>query len=265
MFTFSCFFVADFSFCQCFHRQGGYFFRNGKRCGNVRYNLSLRLLPVCAITVIFRQALFFLVKRLHPCSSSSSFFSIFSIPGALLPSAVPNVISDNALSTSTDASTTLVSYSTSSPVFVPTPATTTSTATLPGGLSGTTTENGVSLNDSEILYWTNIARSDNGGLAALNEDTTLDKIATIRVEDMFAEQYFDHYSPTGDNVSLEANANGYSYITIGENIALGNFGSSRDLVTAWINRPGHRANILNTGYTEIGVAAEQGIYQGSEI
>jgi uncharacterized protein YkwD len=193
----------------------------------------------------------------------------FSIPGALLPTAVPNV-SDNALfiptSSSDNTSVSTINSTINNSVPVSTNASTTSeTTNLPGGLSGSTAENGVSLNPSEIIYWTNIARSDNGGLPALNENSILDKIAKIRTDDMFAKQYFDHYSPTGDNVSLEANANGYSYITIGENIALGNFGSSRDLVTAWMNSPGHRANILNTSYMDIGVAAEQGEYQGSEV
>lgn len=197
----------------------------------------------------------------------SNFFS-FSIPGALVPTAVPNVDENNSLFVSGSSSVSIDTVPIQTQTQTPNPvqiSTTTDATTLPGGLSGSTDQNGVSLNDSEIIYWTNIARSDNGGLSALDENNTLDKIAAIRVADMFAKQYFDHYSPTGDNVSLEANANGYQYITIGENIAEGNFGSSNDLVTAWMNSPGHRANILNTKYTEIGVAAEQGTYQGSQV
>lgn len=206
-------------------------------------------------------------------ATSTDFFNsdnlfTFSIPGALLPTAVPNV-SDTSLFISSSSAGTSVSVvenvtSTSTPTPISIPATTTDTAYLPGGLSGTTTQNGVDLNSSEIIYWTNINRGDNG-LPSLDENNTLDTIAAIRVADMFAKQYFDHYSPTGDNVSLEANANGYQYITIGENIALGNFGSSRDLVDAWMASPGHRANILNTSYMEIGVSAEQGMYQGNEV
>ncbi len=145
------------------------------------------------------------------------------------------------------------------------PASGTSTESLPGTLVGSTEENGVSLNPSQIEYWTNIERHNNGDLPGLENNTLLASLAKIRVDDMFAKQYFEHVSPSGDNISKEAKAHGYDYITIGENIALGNFGSSRDLVTAWMNSPGHRANILNGNYVEIGVYAAQGTYQGNQV
>lgn len=126
--------------------------------------------------------------------------------------------------------------------------------------------NGTDLNSGLILYWTNIERSNNGtGLVNLKQNNVLENIAQIRVKDMFAKGYFEHNSPTGDNASKEAAKNGYTYITIGENIALGNFGGSRELVTAWMNSPGHRANILNKNYTEIGVYAEHGMYNGQSV
>jgi len=208
-------------------------------------------------------------------SSSSNIFSIFSIPGVIMPNAVPNITDGSAgdtfsISSSSNNSNSTPAVSISIPTATSSNIATTTTieipsTMLPGGLSGDTAQNGVSLNNSQIIYWTNIARNNNGGLSQLKENSTLDAIAEIRIKDMFAKQYFDHYSPTGDNVSKEADANGYSYITIGENIAEGNFGSSHDLVTAWMNSPGHRANILNTSYTEIGVAAEQGMYNGSQV
>jgi len=141
----------------------------------------------------------------------------------------------------------------------------TGTVSLPGSTVTSDNASGGALDPSSILYWTNIQRHDNGSLAALSDNATLDTIAQIRVKDMFAKQYFDHYSPSGDNVSKEAAANGYQYITIGENIALGNFASARALVQAWMDSPGHRANILNGTYTEIGIYAEEGQYQGSDV
>ena len=299
--VFLLFCFARFPFCRCFRRKSGYIFRDGKRrcdvCAFHCRQFQWITRKLCSQSVSandqssFGQAQMNLQKTLcgghvsltAPATSTSSsnffnpgnFFS-FSIPGALLPTAVPNV-ADNSLfvyASSSDNFTTssntniniATDTATNTPAPVSVPVSTTSPASnLPGGLSGSTDQNGVSLNPSEIMYWTNIERSNNGGLSALLENNILDKIAKIRVEDMFAKQYFDHYSPTGDNVSLEANANGYQYITIGENIAEGNFGSSRDLVTAWMNSPGHRANILNTKYTEIGVAAEEGTYQGSQV
>ncbi len=126
--------------------------------------------------------------------------------------------------------------------------------------------NGSDLNIDEIIYWTNLNRKNNdSNLVNLKENSVLTKIAVIRVKDMFTNNYFEHDSPTGDNASKEAVKNGYGYITIGENIALGSFDDSQSLVTAWMNSPGHRANILNKNYTEIGIYAQQGIYKGKNV
>ena len=125
---------------------------------------------------------------------------------------------------------------------------------------------GTNLDTSQIISLTNIERKNNdSNLVNLKENNILKNIAAIRVKDMFTYQYFEHNSPTGDNASKEAVINDYSYITIGENIALGNFDGSKGLVTAWMNSPGHRANILNKNYTEIGVYAMQGVYKGQNV
>ena len=125
---------------------------------------------------------------------------------------------------------------------------------------------GGDLNASQIITFTNNARKSNDtSLIDLKYNSVLSNIAEVRVKDMFAKQYFEHNSPTGDNASKEAVKNGYSYITIGENIALGNFNGSEGIVNAWMDSPGHRANILNKNYTEIGVYAMQGIYNGQTV
>ncbi len=125
---------------------------------------------------------------------------------------------------------------------------------------------GSSLDANDIITLTNQERKNNNQLLVnLNGNRVLAKIASVRVKDMFAEQYFEHNSPAGDNASKEAVNNNYSYITIGENIALGSFDGSKGVVTAWMNSPGHRANILNVNYTEIGVYAEQGNYKGQNV
>ncbi len=137
---------------------------------------------------------------------------------------------------------------------------------LPNPLFGDTSGKGDKLSSGEIIYWTNLERIKNdNGLKVLTENNILAEIALARVEDMFDKGYFAHVSPTGDSASKTAVRDGYEYITIGENIALGNFNGSRDLVTAWMNSPGHRANILNKNYTEIGVAAIEGIYKGEQV
>jgi uncharacterized protein YkwD len=82
---------------------------------------------------------------------------------------------------------------------------------------------------------------------------------------MFENQYFAHESPTGEKVSDLAKKFGYDFLLIGENLAMGNFSSDEDLVLAWMESPGHRENILNEKYQEIGVAVKKGIFEGKEV
>lgn len=115
-----------------------------------------------------------------------------------------------------------------------------------------------------IISWTNAARKNTSSLPPLSSNKTLDAIARVRLNDMFQKQYFEHTSPQGIGATDIAKDVGYDYISIGENIALGNFEDDKALVDAWMNSPGHRANILNTRFTEIGVAAATGTYKGKE-
>ncbi len=117
---------------------------------------------------------------------------------------------------------------------------------------------------SGVLKWTNYNRNQNGSLPSLNENKMLNEIANDRLADMFSKQYFEHISPKGVGASDIAKKGGYEFITIGENIALGNFKNDEALVKAWMDSPGHRANILNSRYSEIGIAAKKGIYDGNE-
>lgn len=127
------------------------------------------------------------------------------------------------------------------------------------------TASSAELSTRGVIEYTNSARSLNGGLPALIENETLDRDARIKLDDMFAKQYFEHVSPTGVGPGDIAKAVGYAYVVVGENLALGDFQSDEDLVTAWMNSPGHRANILNGHYQEIGVAVGKGMYDGREV
>lgn len=116
-----------------------------------------------------------------------------------------------------------------------------------------------------ILDWTNRQRETNGPLPSLSQNLKLNQIAGLRIKDMFEKEYFEHKSPSGVGASDIAQDVGYDFILVGENIALGNFGGDEDLVQAWMDSPGHRANILNKRYTEIGIAAEKGLYKGKKV
>jgi len=133
----------------------------------------------------------------------------------------------------------------------------------PGPLLATGGSDQAHLTKQGIIKWTNKQRAEHG-LSALFENTALGKSALVKAQDMFNKQYFAHESPTGKNVNDLAEVQGYQFIVIGENLALGNFKDDQTVVQAWMDSPGHRANILNKRYDEIGVGVIQGIYKGQQ-
>lgn len=100
------------------------------------------------------------------------------------------------------------------------------------------------------------------GLVALQYNEQLEQAAQRKLDDMFARQYFAHISPSGEGAAELAKEVNYQYIIVAENLALGNFVSDEELVKSWMDSPGHRENIMNTRYHEIGVAVGQGMYEG---
>ncbi len=123
---------------------------------------------------------------------------------------------------------------------------------------------GATLVQAEIIAETN-AQRENQGLLSLKENTKLDAAAMTKARDMFAKQYFEHISPSGVDPGKLVQDAGYEYVVAGENLILGNFASEKEVVEAWMNSPGHRANILNARYTEIGVAILKGMYEGHSV
>lgn len=119
------------------------------------------------------------------------------------------------------------------------------------------------LTNKGTIFWTNNNRVQNN-LSPLKENVDLDKIALLRLSDMFERQYFAHVASDGASAETVAKTVGYDYLAIGENLALGNFVDDKDLVDAWMASPGHRANILNNHYSQIGVAVKQGLFEGKE-
>lgn len=103
------------------------------------------------------------------------------------------------------------------------------------------------------------------GLPPLILNSRLVQSAKIKTDDMIARQYFEHVSPTGEIVSDLGIKVGYDYVVMGENLALGNFINGDDVVAAWMESSGHRENILNPDYQQIGVYAAKGVYEGRDI
>lgn len=122
-----------------------------------------------------------------------------------------------------------------------------------------------SITQKEILDSTNSGRSQNGNLLPLTLNAQLNASAMSKLNDMFEMNYFEHTSPRGVVLSDLVNEEKYEYIVIGENLAMGNFSSGSEIVSEWMKSPGHRANILNKQFTEIGIAVKQGVYNGRTV
>jgi uncharacterized protein YkwD len=117
--------------------------------------------------------------------------------------------------------------------------------------------------DKEVVEITNEYRIANG-FDSLKENSVLNQAAAKRVNDMFRKQYFAHVSPDNKDISDTLKNVDFVYWISGENLALGYFKHSRDLVDAWMQSKGHRENILNQKYTQIGVAHKLGTYKGKK-
>ena len=105
--------------------------------------------------------------------------------------------------------------------------------------------------EQEVVKLVNAERAKEG-LPALKEDWELSRVAKYKSQDMHDKNYFDHTSPTyGTPFTMMKNF-GITYKSAGENIAKGQQSAS-EVVNAWMNSAGHRANILNKNYTHIGV------------
>ena len=123
--------------------------------------------------------------------------------------------------------------------------------------------NSIQLTRAGVIQWTNSHREQNG-LSTLAENAQLNAAATLKLQDMLRQQYFDHVGPDGREPSDWVDDAGYDYKSTGENLALGGFENDKALVQGWMDSPGHRANILSGKYTEIGVAVGKGVFQGDE-
>lgn len=115
---------------------------------------------------------------------------------------------------------------------------------------GNTTTTSLSKDEQEVFNLINQQRANNG-LASLKIDDEVQRVAKIKAQDMVANNYFSHTSPTYGSPFDMLKSFKISYKSAGENIA-GN-SSNQAAVTAWMNSPGHKANILNSSYNYTGI------------
>jgi hypothetical protein len=101
-----------------------------------------------------------------------------------------------------------------------------------------------------LLASTNAIRGQNHE-ASLANNFALTRAAQSKANDMVKQNYWSHTSPNGEQPWQFIQAAGYQYSVAGENLAYG-FDSSDATLTAWMNSTEHRANVLNTSYTQVG-------------
>ena len=104
--------------------------------------------------------------------------------------------------------------------------------------------------EGELLRLTNLERQK-VGLAPLKLSLSLTRAAQLHSTDMARNSYFSHTGQNGSSMADRAKATGYKYSYLGENIAAGR-STAEGTIRQWMNSSGHRANILNRSFTEIG-------------
>ncbi|WP_125151926.1 CAP domain-containing protein [Clostridium rectalis] len=117
--------------------------------------------------------------------------------------------------------------------------------------TGTNNDSSINALEQEVIKLVNEERAKIS-LPALKANVELSKVARIKSQDMIDKNYFSHTSPTYGSPFDMMKKFGIKYTTAGENIASG-YSTAKEVVDGWMNSPGHRANILNKSFTEIGV------------
>ncbi|MCE5220321.1 MAG: CAP domain-containing protein [Clostridium sp.] len=118
--------------------------------------------------------------------------------------------------------------------------------------------------EQKILELMNSKRTE-AGLKPLTMDDTLVQVARYKSNNMIQNNFFDHTNPDGTKWTNWLQTIGYKYTTSGENIAY-NTNDPVELFNQWWNSPGHRANMMNTSYTKVGMGViyGNGKYMGTQ-
>ena len=101
------------------------------------------------------------------------------------------------------------------------------------------------------------------GLKTLCVHPALQKAAEAHSRDMIDRDYFSHNSQDGTTFAQRIKREGYNYRIAGENIAWGSgsLGSPDNIFKNWMNSTGHRSNIMNKRFREVGIGAVTGAYK----
>jgi uncharacterized protein YkwD len=124
-------------------------------------------------------------------------------------------------------------------------------ATVPPASAAGSSGSGLSAQAASVLKLTNAERAK-AGCKPLTSNAKLTSAAQAHSADMAKNDYFAHESQNGDTPFDRIKSLGYSFRAAAENIAYGQT-SAASVMDAWMNSSGHKANILNCTYTQIGI------------
>lgn len=116
------------------------------------------------------------------------------------------------------------------------------------------------IDETELITQTNFERSSHG-VGELTIDLELQKSAQLKAQDMLDRDYWSHQTPEGEDPWVFFEEAGYEFSFAGENLARG-FITTAGTVAGWMNSEGHRENLLNPTYTEVGFGVVTGEFQG---
>lgn len=190
-----------------------------------------------------------MIRQLLNCTNSTSLEQLLKkCNGTALQQLLKNVNSSkcNIKTTKPTAKTAKPTTTTTKPTTSTTKPTTTTAAPATGSFQ------------NQVVTIVNQERAKNG-LKPLTVNATLTKVAQTKAQDMYQNKYFSHTSPTYGSPFDMMKQFGVSYRSAGENIAMGQK-TPQEVMNGWMNSPGHRANILNSSYTQIGVGYVNGYW-----
>ncbi|MFF9474117.1 CAP domain-containing protein [Streptomyces roseolus] len=174
--------------------------------------------------------------------------------GGKTPTARPTTAAPTPQRTTATPAPTLPRKTAAPTKAAPEPAPTTASPTAgtdpaPGG--GAQNDDRAGSAADQVLSLVNAERAK-AGCGPLTANATLARAAQAHSDDMAARDFFDHTNPDGAGPGDRVTAAGYPWSTYGENIAMGQR-TPEQVMEAWMNSPGHRANILNCDFKELGV------------
>lgn len=129
-----------------------------------------------------------------------------------------------------------------------------------GGIFGIDQAQASTITPTNIINLTNQERAA-AGLNKLKANSKLSSAALAKANNMFEEQYWDHFGPNGETPWQFIRGAGYYYVYAGENLAKG-FSTAEGVHEAWMASTSHRANIMSGKYKDIGVAVVEGVLLG---